>query len=126
MSRTPKAAPIPASHRVASWVLMGVALVAILQLHLLPALLAGLLVFSLVHLLAGALQIPYLTSRHAKILLVALLAVVVVALLVLIGFGIGLFLRRGPDNLAMLLCASGHRSGYADSHQDVHTWPLVG
>jgi len=84
-------------------VLMAVALVATLQLHLLAALLAGLLVFQLVHLLAGTLKIPHLTSRNAKILLVALIAVVVVALVVLAGFGVGLFLRRGPDNLAMLL-----------------------
>lgn len=82
---------------------MGVALVAVLQLHLLAALLAGLLVFQLVHLLAGTLKIPHLTSRNAKILLVALIAVVVVALVALAGFGIGLFLRRGPDNLVMLM-----------------------
>lgn len=81
---------------------MGIALLAVLQLHLLTTLLAGLLVFQLVHSLAGALRIPYLTGRHTKILLVAVLAVVVVALLVLAGLGIGLFLRRGPDNLVTL------------------------
>jgi predicted PurR-regulated permease PerM len=82
---------------------MGIALLAVLQLHLLPALLAGLLVFQLVHSLSGALRIPYLTSRNAKILFVALLAVIVVGLLVLAGIGIAIFLRRGPDNLYLLL-----------------------
>ena len=90
-------------HQIASWGLTGIALLAVLQLHLLPALLAGLLVFQLVHSLSGALRIPYLTSRNAKLLFVALLAVIVVALLVLAGIGIVIFLRRGPDNLALLL-----------------------
>ena len=89
-------------HQIASWVLTAIALLAVLQLHLLPALLAGLLVFQLVHSLSGALRIPYLTNRNAKILFVALLAVIVVALLVLAGIGIVIFLRRGPDNLAHL------------------------
>jgi predicted PurR-regulated permease PerM len=100
------AGPHPSAHsrhQLASWLLTGGALLAVLQLHLLPALLAGLLVFQLVHTLSGALRIPYLTSRNAKILFVALLAVLVVALLVLAGVGVGVFLRRGPDNLALLL-----------------------
>jgi predicted PurR-regulated permease PerM len=92
-----------ARHQTASWVLTGFALLAILQLHLVPALLAGLLAFQLVHSLSGALRIPYLTSRNAKILFVALLAMIVVALLILAGIGIVIFLRRGPDNLAHLL-----------------------
>jgi predicted PurR-regulated permease PerM len=90
-------------HQIVSWVLTGLALLAVLQLHLLPALLAGLLSFQLVHGLSGALRIPYLTSRNAKILFVALLAIIVVALLVLAGVGVAIFLRRGPDNLALLL-----------------------
>jgi predicted PurR-regulated permease PerM len=102
MSATPPVAAL-SRHQIASWVLMGIALLAVLQLHLLPALLAGLLVFQLVHSLSGALRIPYLTSRNAKILFVALLAIIVVALLVLAGIGIAIFLRRGPDNLALLL-----------------------
>jgi hypothetical protein len=98
---TPSAAS--SRHQLASWVLTGVALLAIMHLRLLPALLAGLLVFHLVHSLSGALRIPYLTNRNTKILFVALLAVIVVALLVLAGIGVVIFLRRGPDNLALLL-----------------------
>jgi len=90
-------------HQIASWVLTGIALLTVLQLHLITALLAGLLVFQLVHSLAGALRIPYLTNRNAKLLFVALLAVIVVALLVLAGIGVVIFLRRGPDNLSQLL-----------------------
>ncbi len=93
----------PLSDNIAAWALMALALFAVLHLHLLAALLAGLLVFQLVHLLASALHIPFITSRNTKIVVVALLAVVIIALLVLGGVGIAVFLRKGPDNLATLL-----------------------
>lgn len=88
---------------LASWVLMGIALFLVMQLQLVAALFAGLLVFHLVHRLSGALRLPYLTNRHAKVLFVTLLAAIVIAVLVSAVVGLGLFLRRGPDNLAMLL-----------------------
>lgn len=94
---------IPISYHVATWVLMGFALFAVLALHLLAALLAGLLVFQLVHILASALRVPFITSRNTKIVVVALLATVTVTLLVLGTVGIVVFLRKGPDNLATLL-----------------------
>lgn len=62
----------------ASWVLAAAALMLVLHLHLLPTLLAGLLVFELVHLLAPRLE-SHLSSRRAKIAVVILLAVVVVS-----------------------------------------------
>src|SRR5687768_12293490 len=74
-----------------------------MQLHLVAALLAGLLVFQLVHMLAEAVRIPYLHSRYAKLLFVALLAVLVVTALTLLGVGIGVFLRKGPDNLSSMM-----------------------
>jgi len=82
---------------------MGIALFAVLALHLLAALLAGLLVFQLVHMLAGAVHIPYLRHRYAKILFVTMLGVLVVSILSFAGIGIGVFLRKGPDNLATML-----------------------
>lgn len=88
---------------LASWVLMGIALFMVMQLQLVAALFAGLLVFHLVYRLSDALRLPYLTNRHAKVLFVTLLAAIVIATLVLAVVGLGLFLRRGPDNLAMLL-----------------------
>ncbi len=95
--------PIPYPYQIASWILMGLALLAVMQLRLLAALLAGLLVFQLVHMLAGAVRIPYLNNRYAKVLFVAVLATIVVATLTLAGVGIGIFLRKGPDNLATML-----------------------
>ena len=45
------------SYDIAAWLLAGGALFLILLLHLLPALLAGLLVYELVHILAPRLWI---------------------------------------------------------------------
>lgn len=97
------ASSIPLSYHRATWVLMGLGLFVVLELHLLTSLLAGLLVFQLVHLLASALHVPFITSRNTKIFVVAVLAVVIVSLLVLAGIGIVIFLRKGPDNLTTLL-----------------------
>ncbi len=97
-----KIIPIRFTYHVASWILMGAALVVILALRLVPALLAGLLVFYLVNTLAGAVRIPYFTNRHAKLFFVALIAIIVVAALTLIGVGVGVFLRRGPENLSAM------------------------
>ncbi|MFL6648531.1 MAG: hypothetical protein ACJ8KO_11285, partial [Sulfurifustaceae bacterium] len=76
--------PIPFAFHVVSWMLMGLALVAILALKLVASLLAGLLVYYIVHALAGAVRIPYFTNRHVKLAVVALLAMLVVAALTLI------------------------------------------
>ena len=96
-------ASIPLSYHIASWILMGVALIGVLVFHLLAALLAGLLVFQLVHILSSWLRVPFITSRNIKIVVVAFLAAVIVTLLVLGSVGIAVFIRKGPDNLATLL-----------------------
>jgi len=86
---------------------MGLTLIAVMQLHLVAALLAGLLVFQLVHMLADAVRIPHINNRYAKVLFVTLLAIVVVTALTFLGIGTGVFLRRGPDNLVTLLTQLG-------------------
>ncbi len=101
--KTTKVVPIGRSHYIASSALMGVALIAVMQLRLLAALLAGLLVFQLVHMSARVVRIPYVDNRRAKVLFVAVLAIVVVTALTFAGVGIGVFLRKGPDNLAAML-----------------------
>jgi predicted PurR-regulated permease PerM len=101
--KTKSSVSIPFPFQVVSWVLATAALVAIVSLHLVAALLAGLLVFQLVHMLADAVRIPYLHSRYAKLVFVALLAVIVVTALTFAGVGIGIFLRKGPDNLSTML-----------------------
>lgn len=99
---------VPFRYEVISWVLMSIALVAVVTLRLVPALLAGLLVFYLVNTLAGAIRIPYINNRYVKLVFVALLAIIVVAALTALGVGIGVFLRGGPDNLAAMLTQMAH------------------
>lgn len=60
-----------------SWIIAGLALLLTLKLRLLPALLAGLLVFELVHILAAPLR-GRVASRRAKIAAVLLLTMVVI------------------------------------------------
>ncbi|MDT3707139.1 MAG: hypothetical protein ROZ09_09950 [Thiobacillus sp.] len=72
----------PASrYQIAAWLLMAAALLAVLKLHLLPALLAGLLVSQLVHLLAPRFVIGRLDHTWAKILVVSLITLVVLGAL---------------------------------------------
>ncbi|MEO7432206.1 MAG: hypothetical protein ABIR62_09295, partial [Dokdonella sp.] len=79
--------------QAAAYVLAALALLLILKLHLLPALLAGLLVYTLVNALAPLLQ-RQLPGGRAHGLIVALLGIVVVGLLTLAIIGIVAFLRR--------------------------------
>jgi predicted PurR-regulated permease PerM len=80
------------SVRIASFVLIGLGLVAVLQLHLLGTLLAGLLVYQLVYTFSPMLgrRIP---GPRARMLVVAVIATVVVGLLVLLVLG-GIHLVR--------------------------------
>jgi predicted PurR-regulated permease PerM len=68
--------------RRASWLLAGAALVSAIALHLLPALLAGLLVYELVHLTAPRLA-GGLTDRRARLAAIALLAAASIAVVAL-------------------------------------------
>src|SRR5277367_2025435 len=92
-------APYWTSRRVtaAAYALAAAALCFVLALHLLPALFAGLLVYSLVAALAPALQ-RRVPGVHAHWLVVTLLAVLVVGLLTLaIGAMVG-FLNSENGN----------------------------
>ena len=52
------------TYDIAAWILAGVSLVLILSLHVLPALLAGLLVYELVHILAPRLKVVRIHQEH--------------------------------------------------------------
>ncbi len=86
-------------------ILAGVAalLVLLMNLHLLSALISGLLVYELVHVLAQKLRVTSLNGERAKIVAVALLTTLIVALLVAAGFGIASVLRHGGEGLPQLL-----------------------
>jgi predicted PurR-regulated permease PerM len=82
---------------IVSGVLAAVALWLVLYLHLLPALLAGLLVYELVVTLAPPLQ-RWIPGDRARWLVVLLLTVVVVGLLILLVLGILSFLHDELGN----------------------------
>jgi predicted PurR-regulated permease PerM len=88
---------------VAAWILAGVSLVLILSLHVLPALLAGLLVYELVHILAPRLKVVRLHQQHGKLVAVAILVTVVVTGIVLASIGIVAFLHSEGGGLPQLL-----------------------
>lgn len=87
----------------AAWILAGFSLVLILALHLLPALLAGLLVHELVHVLAPRLRVLRIHQARGKLVAVALLATVVVLGVVLAGVSIVAFARSDAGSVAALL-----------------------
>src|SRR5215510_7941458 len=88
---------------VASWILAGLGLVLILVLHLLPALLAGLLIYELVHILAPRLRIAHIPGAQTKLVAVGVLAVAIIALLALLVVGVIAFLRSETGSLPALL-----------------------
>lgn len=89
-------------HDLASWFLMAVGLVFVLFFHLLPALLAGLLVYELVDVLA-----PYIERKipgyRAKVMALGLLVAIIVSLLTFAGAGILAFFRSDSGSLTTLL-----------------------
>jgi len=87
---------------LAAWLLAGIVLLSVLKLHLLPALLAGLLVFELVHLTAPLLA-RRLANRKAKLVAVVLLAVTMMAFVVAAGTAIAMLFRSDAGSLPGLL-----------------------
>jgi predicted PurR-regulated permease PerM len=96
-------APPATRYDIAAWVLAGVALVAVLLLHLLPALLAGLLVYELVHILAPRLRIWRMTHDWSKVLAVTVLTVIVIMLITLVILGIVAVLRTDVGSVSALM-----------------------
>jgi predicted PurR-regulated permease PerM len=92
---------------VSSWILMGIALFLVLKLHLLSALLAGLLIHELVRLLAPLVE-KRLSSKGARLLALATLSIITVALLILFTFGIFAFFKSDTGNLQALLDKTDH------------------
>lgn len=87
--------------RIASWLLAGLALLAILLLHLLPTLLAGLLVFELVHLMAPRLQ-RHFASERARLIALFLLASLVVGAATAAVLGTIAFFKSDAGNISLL------------------------
>jgi predicted PurR-regulated permease PerM len=86
-----------------SWLLTGIALVLVLRLHLLPALLGGLLVYELVRGLAPFIRSRPIEADLAKIIVVALIAALVVLALTGLILGALSFFRSQSGDLSALL-----------------------
>ena len=86
---------------IAAWLITALLLLLVLRFDLLPALLAGLLVFELVHVMTQ--RLTFVRERGARLLAVALLATVVVALLSVATFAGVLFFRSETGGYVLLL-----------------------
>ena len=87
---------------ITAWIFMAFALVLVLRLHLLSALLAGLLVFELVHMIAPALQRRFF-GRWAQMVAVGLLSTLIIGLITAAILGIIGFMRSDAGSLPALL-----------------------
>lgn len=88
-------------HAIAAWLIAGFMLLFALRFHLLPGLLAGLLVYELVHIIAPRLRLAH--AGAGKVAAVALLAMLIVAMLTLLFFGAMAFFRSDAGSLPALL-----------------------
>jgi len=96
----PVASP-PSRHEIAAWILVGTGLFVILKLHLLSALLAGLLVYELVHIAAPKLP-RRLSGDRARMLAVTALAILAAGAVAAAVTGLIVFIR-GEGHLSSLL-----------------------
>lgn len=87
---------------IASWILIGMAMLLVLVFHLLPALLAGLLVYQLIHILTPHIERKFPGPR-AKLIAIALLTIITVSLLSLAGAGLVAFFRSESGSITVLL-----------------------
>lgn len=88
-------------YEIAAWVIAATLLLFTLKLHLLPALLAGLLVYELVHVIAP--RMPLRRGSRAKIAAIALLTIAVVTILTLLLLGAIAFLRSDAGSFPRLM-----------------------
>jgi len=90
-------------YEIAAWIVTGLTLILVLSLQLLTALLGGLLVYELVHVLARSLVIRRFTSTRARVVAVVLLSVVIITVITLVVLGIVAFLRSDAGSLTALM-----------------------
>lgn len=95
--------PAASRYEIAAWICTGVALAGVLAVHLLPALLVGLLVYELTHVVAARLPSGGLFSGRKKLIAVALIATAIVLLVVAAIVGITAFFRSEHGSIAVLL-----------------------
>jgi predicted PurR-regulated permease PerM len=92
---------------ISSWILTGIALFLVLKLHLLSALMVGLLTYELVRLLTPVVE-KRLTSKSDRLAALAALSVLTITLLVLLTIGIFAFFKSDTGNRQALLDKTNH------------------
>lgn len=96
----------PFIYDIPAWILTAFLLFFVLMFNLLPALLSGLLVYELVHIMTPCIARRFPSkqpSNRSKLWAVGILVVVVVSLLVLAGVGLMAFLRSDAGSVTVLL-----------------------
>ena len=88
---------------IASWLLFGFGLLWLLAVDLLPSLLAGMLIFALVDALVPLLRASSSQRDTPRVLAVALIAAVVIALTSAAVLSLVSFMRNGGDNVPALI-----------------------
>jgi len=86
----------------AAWILAVASILFVLYIPLLPALIAGLLVYELVHVITP-LFARRLSTRRAKAVAIALVALLVIGTVSAVGFGLIVFMRSEGGSLPALL-----------------------
>lgn len=84
------------------WGVSAIGLLMILKFHLLPALLAGLVVYSLIHILTPRLRVTTLDGESSRWLALGLVAGAVVAAISLLGVAIASFFRGSDESVPAL------------------------
>ncbi|HEY4492326.1 MAG TPA: hypothetical protein VI958_10045 [Acidobacteriota bacterium] len=105
---------------LATLCLFPIALLLVLYFKLLPALLAGLLVYAIVNVLVPKLPIP--DVDWSRLLAVALIAIVVISLVMIAGFGITSLLRGSGEDIPALIQRMAEI--IEDSREQLPTWLL--
>ncbi|MBF0555321.1 MAG: hypothetical protein HQK96_12320, partial [Nitrospirae bacterium] len=94
---------VVSSYDAAAWLIVALLLFLVLKLHLLAALLSGLLVFELIHALSCKIKVKGLTSRASKMIVIALLGAVIITVMFFLGLGTAGFFRGSSGNYPALL-----------------------
>ncbi|WP_137389791.1 AI-2E family transporter [Rhodoligotrophos defluvii] len=106
----------PTAYDIASWILAAAVLLATLALHLVGALLAGLLVYTVVHAVAPWLQALGVKHRPGKIVVLLLVFVLTTVLVAMAGFALVHFLLGGTNGLPELMQKMADIVGTARLH----------
>jgi predicted PurR-regulated permease PerM len=122
MTKTSQLLPASASEK-AAWLIAAFALIFVLKFSLLPALLSGLLVYELVHMITPFIARKFPTkkpSNRSKLWAVGILVVIIVSLLALAGVGLVAFFRSDAGSLTVLLAKMAQI--IEDSRKILPTW----